>query len=152
MKALIAALFLAATFMEPLHAADQNAKLTKVSITFRTHDDNKDHDTRLSVAIKNKVSVFLSQELASGDNLGGDKEFKDPGSESFDLVVKSSNITLKDVTLPLVNIHIEPNGNDRWIFDYTVTLNFEDGSVFTSKKDGVILDQNNKDFTGVFEG
>ena len=153
MKTLFAALSLMITaFITPSHAADQNAKLTKVGITFRTHNDNKDHDTQLSVAVKNKVNMFLSQDLASGDNLGGDTEFKDPSTNSFDLVLKSDSITLKDVSLPVVNIHIQPNGHDRWIFDYTVTLTFSDGSVFTSHKDGVILDQDNKDFTGVFEG
>lgn len=29
-------------------AADPEAKLTKVSITFVTHNDNRDHDTRLN--------------------------------------------------------------------------------------------------------
>jgi hypothetical protein len=153
MKSLTVFLSLCAAILAlPLHAADPNATLTKVSITFKTHNDNKDHDTILSVAIKNKVSLFLSQDLAGGDNLGGDKEFKDPSSESFDLVLKSDKLTVKDVTLPLVNIHIQPNGHDRWIFDYVVTLQFSDGSSFSSHKDGIILDQDNKDFSGVFEG
>lgn len=129
-----------------------DAKLTGVRIRFVTHNDNKDHDTILNVTIKNKVSIFLSEDVAEGLNLGGDMEFVDPSTHEFDLTLKSTSITLGDIVLPLVNIHIQPNGHDRWIFDYTVMLMFEGGKTFSSTKNGVILDQDNKDHTGVFEG
>jgi len=79
-------------------------------------------------------------------------EFVDPSTHPFDLVLKSDKVTLKDITLPVVNIHIQPHGKDRWIFDYKVSLIFSDGSTFSSTKTGIILDQDNKDYTGVFEG
>src|SRR5579872_6134196 len=113
-------------------AAEQSAKLTKVNIRFDTHNDNKDHDTILNVLVKNKVNMFLSQDIAEGLKLGGDMEFKDPSSHGFDLVLKSDALTLKDITLPVVNIHIQPNGHDRWIFDCKVTFIFSDGSSFSS--------------------
>jgi len=134
-----------------MYAADPKAKLTKVTVRFDTHNDNKDHDTKLDVTVSNKVTLFLSQDLAQGLNLGGDKEFKDPSTESFDLELKGKNVALKDVTLPTYNIHIQPKGRDRWIFDVTITLEFGDGSSFSSVKRGIILDQDNKDFSGVFE-
>jgi len=126
--------------------------LTKVSIRFVTHNDNKDHDTVLNVSVKNRVSIFLSEDLAEGLNLGGDMEFVDPSTHSFDLVLKSNTITLKDISLPIVNIHIQPNGHDRWIFDYTVSLVFDDGKSFSSTKTGIVLDQDNRDYSGAFEG
>ena len=129
-----------------------DATLTKVNIRFTTHNDNKDHDTRLDVTIKNKINMFLSEVLAEGQNLGGDMEFVDPSTHSFDLVPKSDSVTVRDISLPVVNIHIQPNGHDRWIFDYTVSLIFSDGKTFSSTKTGVVLDQDNKDHTGVFEG
>lgn len=129
-----------------------DSKLTGVKIRFTTHNDNKDHDTRLDVTVKNRVSIFLSETIAEAQNLGGDMEFVDPSTHEFDLTLKSSTITLKDIALPIVNIHIQPNGHDRWIFDYTVSLIFEDGKTFQSSKSGVVLDQDNKDHTGVFEG
>jgi hypothetical protein len=134
---------------------DPNAKLTKVSIRIDTHNDNKDDNTQLNVAIKNRISMFLSQDMAEGlekDMPWRGMEFVDPSSHAFDLVLKSKTLTLKDITLPVVNIHIQPNGNDRWIFDYTVTLLFDDGTSVSSNKKGVILDQDNRDHTGVFEG
>jgi len=129
-----------------------DSKLTGVKIRFVTHNDNKDHDTRLDVSVKNRVSLFLSEDLAEGLNLGGDMEFVDPSTHEFDLVLKSNTTTLKDITLPVVNIHIQPNGHDRWIFDYTVSLIFEDGKTFSSSETGIVLDQDNKDHTGVFKG
>jgi hypothetical protein len=141
---------LCALLAAPANAADQNAKLSQCSITFNTHNDNKDHDTILNVHISNKTTMFLSQEICGADDLNHDQEFKDPSNVTINLPVKG-NITLKDVTLPVVNIHIQPNGHDRWIFDYSVSLKFEDGSVFTSSHSGVILDQDNKDYSGVFQ-
>lgn len=32
--------------------------LTGAKIRFVTHNDNKDHDTRLDVTLQNKVSIF----------------------------------------------------------------------------------------------
>jgi hypothetical protein len=128
-----------------------DAKLTKVSIRFTTHNDNKDHDTRLDVTVKNRVSMFLSETLAEGQSIGGDMEFVDPSTHEFDLVLSSNNVTIRDLTLPVVNIHIQPSGHDRWIFDYKVSLVFEDGKTFSSTKNGIVLDQDNKDYTGVFE-
>jgi len=129
-----------------------DSKLTGVKIRFNTHNDNKDHDTSLNVLVKNKVNMFLSEDIAEGLNLGGNTEFVDPSTHEFDLALKSNNMKLEDIVLPLVSIHIQPNGNDRWIFDYTVMLMFEGGKTFSSSKSGVILDQDNRHYSGVFEG
>jgi hypothetical protein len=130
--------------------------LTAAKIRFVTHNDNKDHDTILNVLIKNKVNLFLSQDLAEGLNLGGDMEFVDPSTHEFDLQLKSAGVKLTDIGLPVVNIHIQPHGHDRWIFDYTVSLIFTDGAspgkTFSSSVTGVVLDQDNKDHTGAFQG
>lgn len=132
-------------------------KLTSCKIRFFTHNDNKDHDTALNVLVKNKVSIFLSENIAEGVNLGGDMEFVDPSTHEFDLPVKSSGVKMSEIGVPVVNIHIQPHGHDRWIFDYTVSLIFSDGTAapgktFSSTKTGVVLDQDNKDHTGVFQG
>jgi len=138
-----------------LDAADPNAKLTKVTIRFDTpaNNDNKDHDTKVTVVVKNKVSLFLSQDVAELVDFAGDTEFKDPSTHSFDIPLKSKDLKLKDMTLPVLMIKIQPDGNDRWIFGYTCTLTFEDGSSYSStSKANVILDQNNTVHEGVFGG
>ncbi|MBB3256231.1 hypothetical protein F4827_001057 [Paraburkholderia bannensis] len=129
-----------------------DAKLVRASITFFTHNDNKDHDTVLNVLVKNKVSMFLSEDLAKGENLGGDQEFSDPSTHQFDLSLLSTTTTIADLNVPVVNIHIQPNGHDRWIFDYTLALAFDNGKTFSSSESGIVLDQDNRDHTGVFQG
>ena len=131
-------------------AQNNDAKLTKVTITFVTHNDNKDHDTRLNVGIKSKVNLFLSKDIASGSNVGGDMEFVDPSTHSFDLTLNSSTIKVSDLTAPFISIDVQPNGHDRWIFDYTLKLTFSDGNSYSSKSQGVILDQDNRHYDGVF--
>ncbi|WP_343535127.1 hypothetical protein [Pedobacter sp.] len=124
--------------------------LTKVKIIFVTHNDNKDHDTRLNVKLKTKVNLFLSKDIAVGSDLANDVEFSDPSVHAFDLVLSSNNIHLSDLKLPVVEISIQPNGNDRWIFDFQVELTFDDSNTYSSKSQGLILDQNNKHYEGVF--
>ena len=125
---------------------DANPILTKATITFFTHNDNKDDDTQLNVTLKTKVTLFLSKTIATGNNLGGNMEFGDPSTLGFDLVLVSNSIKLSDLTLPVVDIDIQPNGNDRWIFDYQVALTFDDGNTYSSKSQGLILDQDNRHY------
>lgn len=161
--------------------------LTDVSITFDTHDDNKDRDTVLHVFVKNRQSTtatpeqdssFISNRLAYGRYLpGGDlhdhgrnpyvaaglglaasQPFGDPSSHTFSLQLRPGPIAREEIVLPVVNIHIQPEGNDRWIFSYTVRFTFGDGSSFAfSSADGpgpmpvpgIILDQDHLSHSGI---
>ena len=131
---------------------DPNATITRVSVTFVTHNDNKDYDTSVSVVVQNRSSIFLSQDLARLDNFAGNQEFKDnpPSTNSFVLPLASNDIKLSQLTLPTYTVTIAPVGNDRWIFDCTVTITASDGTQFSSTKTGIILDQDNRTFAGVF--
>lgn len=130
--------------------AANEPRLSKAGITFATHNDNKDDDTLLFVQLKTKVTLFLSKDLTQRAELGHNTEFNDPSTHTFDLPLASDNIKLSDLTLPFVEIQIQPNGNDRWIFDYQVSLIFDDGSRYSSGAHGVILDQDNRTYVGVF--
>jgi hypothetical protein len=154
--------------------------LQKVTITFNTHGDNKDGDTLLHVFVKNRsvdtmrannagdyISNLLSFEayelsgpfeinpyLAMGQNLGPGTEFGDPSSNTFELTLRSTPIPIEEVVLPVVNIHILPNGNDTWIFDYTIEFQFDDGSSFSWSSNrngitGIILDQDNRNYSDI---
>ena len=81
---------------------DLNATITKISASFFTHNDNKDHDTSVSVLVQNRISVFLSQDLARLDNFAGNDEFGDnpPSTNTFDLTLASENIKLGELSLP----------------------------------------------------
>lgn len=143
--------------------------LKQVTLEFSTHNDNKDSDTRLNVHIVNRVNESVNQDLAIGLNLFPGQEFPDGGSPSnrykkFSWSAEEGNlpsnaIRLADIVLPIVNIIIVPNGHDRWIFDYRVTLEFgspEDFGqkrlIYSSQTSGVILDQDNNKHKGVWRG
>jgi len=151
-----------------LTKADTNAILTKVTLEFSTHNDGKDWDTRLNVHIVNRISDTLAQDIAIGLDLFHDEEFPDSGQRE-DLYRKfswpddgplvSDTIRLADMVLPVVYIVIIPNGNDRWIFDYRVSFEFEDPQdfehkprIYSSQIYGVILDQDNNKHMGVYQG
>jgi phospholipase C len=153
----------------------------KIAINFRTHNENKDDDTILHVFLKNRSTStatpegecdFITNNLAfdrfndpnyaginpylgrAVDALHG-TEFKDPSAHEVDLQLRARPIPLSEIELPVVNVHILPNGNDRWIFSYTISFFFDDGStplVYSSDVDGVtgiILDQDNRDYSGI---
>src|SRR5215475_12540866 len=69
-------------------------------------------------------SPFLARGvgLAStfGFDTGSDHTFSTPTS----IFLMPQPVTLADIVLPAVDIHILPHGNDTWRFDYTLTLSF----------------------------
>ncbi len=156
--------------------------LTDVSITFDTHDDDKDTDTVVHVFVKNRrsttatpeqSSTFISNRLAyqrylpggdlhgqginpylaSGIGLASSQHLDDPSSHTFSLALRPDPVPLEEIVLPAVNSPLQPNGNDRWIFTYTVTFTFDDGSSFafssSDAQPGIILDQDNRDHSGI---
>jgi len=133
------------------------AVLTKVTLKFHTHDDNKDNDTKLNVHIVNRLSSSTSKDIAVAVDILKGLEFKDPSTNTVEfpspgLPLASNSIFLSDIVLPVVSINIGPNGNDRWIFDYEVTFEFSDGRKFSSQRGGVILDQDNHKHIGIYRG
>lgn len=144
----------------PLPALAQpetDAVLTQMSLSFHTHNDNKDDDTQLNVHIVNRLSASSSQDIAIGLDLLHGQEFPDPSTKTVlfsptTLPLASNSIRLHDIVLPQLFINIAPNGNDRWIFDYQISFTFSNGQVFTSRTNGIILDQDNHKYGGVYQG
>jgi hypothetical protein len=132
--------------------ADPNAVVDAVSVSFFTHNDNKDKDTSVSVFVMNPVNLFLTQLIAKKEDADGNRTYGDnpPSTHGFDLDLVSANVTLAQLTVPTYIVRIGPTGNDKWIFDVTVRLHISDGSEFASTDTGIVLDQNNRIFTGRF--
>jgi hypothetical protein len=133
--------------------ADPNATIDQVTVTFFTHNDDKDGDTSISTWVENPYNIFLVQEIAKLVDFAGNEGFGDnpPSTHSFELVI-STEVALKDLTIPTYKIQIAPTGHDRWIFDVTYTLHAADGSTYSSTDFGIILDQDNRVRTGTFHG
>ena len=80
---------------------------------------------------------------AFGEGLGAGQEFADPSSTTFELTLTSDAIDVSQLVLPAVSIHFAAEGDDRWIFDYSLIFTFVDetGQVihrhFSSVRDGL---------------
>ncbi|MEO8416028.1 MAG: hypothetical protein ABI472_20375 [Ginsengibacter sp.] len=139
-----------------------NSVLKRVVLDFGTHDDNKNATTKVNAHIVNRISATSSQDVAVGIDLFPGIAFNDADNLSSKGTfvwstdthppLASPAIRLDSITLPVIYIIIYPNGSDRWIFDYRVTFEFDDGHVFTYRKNGVILDQTCPKHMGVYNG
>jgi hypothetical protein len=155
----------------PRPVPDTDAVLDRVTIEFATHHDNKNADTRLNLHVVNRLSMDEVQDLAVGVNVLPGKRFEIDGplpnrrdrvswsSSPGDLPLASPGIRLADIVLPVVYVVIDPPGHDRWIFDYEVTYEFTDPRnaggkrhVYTSRTEGVVLDQERRKHEGVYNG
>ena len=164
--------------------------LQQVSITFHTHsEDDRDPNTVLHVFIKNRSSDtsfsenssdYISNHLAyqrlsnAGvnernpylaffENLAAGVPFPNDSTLTYFLQLRPTPIPLEEIILPVVNIHILPNGSDTWVFDYQVQFYFGDPDVptdpnhvydfgFSSNINGVtgiVLTQDNRNYTGI---
>src|SRR5262249_5756724 len=121
-------------------------------------------DTRLDVEILNRLDAGTSQQIAVADNLLPGNHFDNPSTKiihwpSSDGARVLNEISLGDMVLPVVNITIDPKGDDRWIFDYRVTFEFADKDDFDGKSvfyssttSGVILNEDSTRHSGVYQG
>ena len=164
--------------------------LRGAAITFFTHGENKEPGTVVHVFVMNRdattatpdqhadfVAHGLDEEryeqggdligenrtpyLAFGLGLGADQTFDDPSEVPFSLGLGAFGLAFDDIVLPAVAIHIQPDGSDRWIFDFELALFFiddADGSTrslkFESARDGlagIVLDQDNRTYYGILD-
>ena len=157
--------------------------LKSVNITFHTHDHKKNDSTVVHVFVKNRLNTSLSPEqntdfisnwlayqryldtgdlnddernpyLAYGKGLAVGDEFPDPSSRAYELVLRADTISSDEIVLPVVNIHVLTDDQDRWTFDYTITFTFDNAAAFTFSSNvagitGITLDQHNRNYSGI---
>ena len=130
-----------------------NSILTGVTIEFNTHNDDKNADTTLNIHIVNQLSATESQDISVAPDVDHGQGFPDSGDtyKRIDLPLASNAIFLRDIVLPIVFINIVA-GNDKWIFDYRVTLFFGEDEPYSWTVSGVILDQDHHKHMGVYNG
>src|SRR4051794_39576728 len=138
-----------------------DAVLTRVTLAFATHDDDKHGDTRLNVHIVNRLGATSGQDIAVASDVRKGTAFAKNSLEPIVfgdgfLPLASPAPALRDIVLPVVYLNVGPTGSDRWIFDYQVTYTFRDsrGSTFafTSGTAGVVLDRNQHKHIGAYQG
>jgi phospholipase C len=101
--------------------------------------------------------------LAYGENLAASVAFGNGSSFWYEVPLRPTAIPCGEIILPVVNIHILPNGDDTWVFDYTVKFYFADPlkpddpnhaydfsfSSSTNGESGIILSHNNRNYVGI---
>ena len=145
--------------------ADPDTHLQRMTVTFHTHNDNRDADTVLHVFVKNRSSSTATPEgsssyianlmewrrleqlasqgrfdhnpfLGYAEALAPGLAFEDGSTFTFDIPLRTQPVPMQEIELPTLSVHILPYNNDRWIFDYEVSFHFADGRSFAySSKD-----------------
>jgi hypothetical protein len=132
----------AAAEAAPVHTNDVGATLVNAAITFTTLTDNKDHDTFLSVQVKDSRNRIAAQ------TSGFFGEFGDQSSITLPLKVRTKSTwdSLENGS-GTVTITITPNGNDTWNFAYELVLNYSDEDSGFHVNPGTSLNQDNRTLT-----
>ena len=117
---------------------DPNAVLSGVVVRFDTTSDDKDDDTVLSVALKNKSGTVVAK-------AGGITGHWDNNSTNFVTLFITLQSTRKQLDgTSSLEVHIEPNGNDTWAFNCIVIVSFSDGIQTQATFNDHWLSQDNK--------
>jgi phospholipase C len=135
--------------------------LTRVIITFTTHNDDKNNDTVLHIFVKNRRSdtslnigqcdyitdhlafqetqlvnfAGINPFLAVGENLEHGVEFSNNSGHTFDIPLRPQPVPMEEIVLPVVSIHILPANNDTWKFSFTINFFFDDAPAFAWSSD-----------------
>ena len=114
----------------------ENPEVVSVDATFDTTTNDKDHDTYLDVKVYNNRDVLVAEKTG----IGGHWNNGTPSTVALDL-----KNTIKKTDLPAgkVRLDIHPNGNDKWEFNYHITITYSDNSVTEKRWDGKVLTQDN---------
>jgi len=111
--------------------------LTGAVVSFRTTNDNKDHDTKVNVYVTCGGMTFAHWN-------GGNGEWRDNSdSGPFELAI-DSQIRKEAMGNCFGVVEMLPNGDDEWHFNWTLTLRFSDGppSVFNFGSENIAEDRN----------
>lgn len=110
-------------------------QLTTASVSFRTNDENKDHDTNVTVEVRDNVDQLVAR---VSDTFGPFDDQTSNGPFELEVLNRAEKETLQEGT---VLIRIDPKGDDTWRFNFITELRFDDGSALSASADGVELNE-----------
>ena len=109
------------------------APLETARITFHTNDDDKDHDTHVTVTVRDHDGDVVAR---VSDDFGHFPDHSDNGPFNLQIEDPSSQTALKQGS---VTIRVDPVGNDTWKFNFFLELIFSDDSRLSASADGLEL-------------
>jgi len=110
-------------------------QLTNSSVSFRTNDENKDHDTNVTVEVRDNVGEMVAR---VSDTFGPFDDQISHGPFQLEVLNQAEKATLREGN---VLIRIDPKGDDTWRFNFITELRFDDGSTLSASADGVELNE-----------
>jgi hypothetical protein len=122
-------------------------KVRNVVVIFNTTTNDKDHDTYLNVSLnvhdfKDNTDYYLAKK----DGIEGHWNNNSTNTVTLDL---AGNYDLEEYKSAFMKLHISPNGNDKWEFNYIVRITYVDESnqsrTLEKEFDGKVLTQDNPD-------
>jgi hypothetical protein len=132
---------------------DKGPLLSRATIEFKTHNNDKSYSTAVNVHIVNRKSASESQDISVVSDIATNQYFDDPSDHIFELPIAANDIFLHEIVLRVVYIHIIPKDDDEtWIFDYTVTFYFGNTEPYAWNTSGVILENGHPKHMGVYSG
>src|SRR5262245_50125116 len=96
-------------------AAERQPTLSSAEAVFDTLDNDKDHDTLVTVTVKRGNTI-----IAAASNVGG--HWNDHSSHTVALDVGSGWGRDQLESRTKTDLFISTNGNDKWEFNYTLRL------------------------------
>jgi hypothetical protein len=102
-------------------AGEDEPILTSAFASFHTNDDDKDHDTILTITIEKGRDEFAKVTGITGT-------FGDHSDHGPFGVTIQGRVSKTDVDGATTTLKIQTNGNDTWRFNYVLELQFSDGS------------------------
>ena len=111
------------------------AMLDNASVQFRTNDDDKDHDTNITIEVRDRVGHLAAR---MSDTLGPFHDQTSSGPYQLEILNRVDSAALQGGN---VLIRVDPKGNDTWRFNFIVELHMNDGSAFTASADGVEVNE-----------
>ena len=119
-----------------MRASSDDPELTSVSAAFSTTSNDKDHDTLLDVMIYNNRGKLLAQSRGIGGH------WNDGSSNEIGLTLVN-RLKKSEIAGGRVALAIHPNGNDKWEFNFDLTLTYEDETTTQKGWQGLVLTDDN---------
>ena len=128
-------------------AQTKKKEIRSITIAFNTTTNDKDHDTYLDVYLNfHDYQDNTDYYIAKKTGIGG--HWNDHSSNVITLDL-SGKYDLENYKNAFMKLHISPNGNDKWEFDYIVNITYVDENnnsrTLTKEYKGKVLTQDNPD-------
>lgn len=117
------------------------AVLTGATVSFRTLEDGKDDESRLTVELLRR-NEQLAAELRVVDI-----EFNDNSQTTPMAIPLTGTFRVSDIDSGEMRLRLTPNGDDEWNFDMHVALTFSDNTQRTFSWLGLELDDDHPERT-----